>query len=332
MFDERTFIAQKQNQWMDLTAIVMRVKALGLRRIPLGDLTRLGALYRRSAADLAYARTQRATPELIYYLNELVGDAHGLLYATDSHENIWKIIGNFLAYDLPDVLRRRMAFIAAAFLMTVAGGLLAYFLVRHDPSAESLFIPAGFQDSVEAWKHGFADKQDLAFGEGAQFSWFLMLHNFEVGIGAFGTGITLVIPFLLMLENGFMMGALVAVVQPTGYLGSMWPGLAPHGICELFAIFVCAGGGFLIGWSLINPGPYTRRDALIANGKDALKMLFGTVLLFIIAGILEGNVSHSSIPHWAKYSLAAVQFLALAFYIYGAPRRPTPATTSQQAP
>lgn len=323
MFDERTFIAQKQNQWMDLTTIVMRVKALGLRRIPLGDLTRLGALYRRAAADLAYARMQRATPELIYYLNELVGDAHGLLYATDSHQSFLKIVLDFLAYDLPDVLRRRMAFIAAAFLMTMAGGLLAYFMVRHDPSTQSLFIPPAFQDSVEAWKHGFADKGDIAFGKGVEFSYFLMLHNFEVGIVAFATGITLVFPFYAMLQNGFIMGALVAVVQPTGYLRSMWPGLAPHGVCELFAFFVCAGGGFLIGWSLINPGRYTRRDALIANGKDALKMLIGTILLFCIAGILEGNVSHSSIPHWAKYTLAAVQFLALAFYIYGAPRRPT---------
>ena len=47
--------------------------------------------------------------------------------------------------------------------------------------------------------------------------------------------------------------------------------------------------------------------------------------LFIIAGIIEGNVSHSSLPHWAKFSLAAVQFLALLFYIYGTPRLREPA-------
>lgn len=331
MFDERTFISQKQNQWLDLTNIVTRVKGLGLRRLPVGDLTRLGSLYRRASADLAYARTQRATPELIYYLNELVGEAHGVLYVDNIERSIAGMVADFFAYDLPDVLRRRMPFIGVAFLLTVVGAFLAYFMVRHDPATESLFVPPGFQDSVNAWKHGFADKGDISVGEGAVFSSFLVTHNVGVGLFAFATGISLVIPFYLMLENGFIMGALVAVVQPTGYLRTMWAGLVPHAVCELFAIFICAGAGFLIGWSLISPGRYTRRDALIANGKDALKMVFGAVVLFCIAAVIEGNVSHSSMPHWAKFTLASVQFLALAFYIYGAPRRPA-TTSSAPAP
>jgi uncharacterized membrane protein SpoIIM required for sporulation len=332
MFDERTFIANKQNQWQDLTAIVARVKGFGLRRLPVTDLARLGSLYRRTSADLAYARTQRATPELIYYLNELVGDAHGVLYVEHSGKSLILSLRDFFVYDLPDTLRRRMPFTAAAFLLTVAGILLAYFMVRHDPSTQSLFVPAQFRDSVDAWKQGFADKGDIPAGEGAIFSSSLMTHNTFVGILAFATGITLLIPFYLMLDNGFIMGALIAIVQPTGYLRSMWPGLAPHGVCELSAIFICGGAGFLIGWSLISPGRYTRRDALIANGRDALIMMCGAVPLFVIAGIIEGNVSHSSLPHWAKYTLAAVQFIALLAYIYTTPRRPASEISSQTAP
>ena len=83
------------------------------------------------------------------------------------------------------------------------------------------------------------------------------------------------------------------------------------------ATFICGGAGLCIGWALISPGPYTRKDALITNGRDACKMMVGTIPLWIIAGILEGNVSHSSLPHWAKFSLAGIQFAALIFYIYG---------------
>ncbi|HEX5323035.1 MAG TPA: stage II sporulation protein M [Capsulimonadaceae bacterium] len=345
MFDERTFIAKKQNQWRDLADIVQRIKSFGLRRLPgaasppvntnslvyrrtPGDLERLGSLYRRTCADLAYARTQRATPELIYYLNELVGDAHGVLYVEHSNKGPLAHVRDFFAYDLPDVLRRRMPFTATAFLLTVLGILMAYFMVRHDPNTQGLFIPAQFRSSIDAWKRGFADKGDVSAGNGALFSSYLMTHNTFVGIIAFATGITLLIPFYLMLDNGFVMGALIAVVQPTGYLRSMWPGLAPHGVCELSAIFICGGAGFLIGWALINPGKYSRRDALMANGRDALMMMFGTVPLFIVAGIIEANVSHSSLPHWAKYTLAAVQFLALAAYIYATPRRPASETLS----
>ena len=52
-------------------------------------------------------------------------------------------------------------------------------------------------------------------------------------------------------------------------------------------------------------------------GKDAVKLMVGTIPLYIIAGIIEGNVSHSSLPHFVKFSLAALQFAALVFYIYG---------------
>ncbi len=150
-----------------------------------------------------------------------------------------------------------------------------------------------------------------------------MTHNTSVGIVAFATGITLLLPIYFMLQNGFVMGALIAVVQPTGHLSSMWAGILPHGICELSAIFICGGAGLCIGWALIAPGEYARKDALVRAGKDACKMMVGAIPLFIVAGIIEGNVSHASLPHWVKFGLAALQFTVLMVYIYGS--EPTPA-------
>jgi uncharacterized membrane protein SpoIIM required for sporulation len=218
-------------------------------------------------------------------------------------------------------MRRRMPFVFAAFLISFIGYLIGYYLCKSHPENVSLFIPSALLSSVRAWKHGFADSGNISLSEGFNFSSQLMTHNTSVGIAAFVTGISIVIPVYLMLTNGWLMGALVAVVQPTGYLGSLWPGILPHGVCELSSIFICAGAGLLIGWALVSPGELTRRDALVVFGKDAIKMMIGTVPLFIIAGIIEGNVSHSSLPHVAKYTLAAVQFVALACYIYGAPMR-----------
>jgi uncharacterized membrane protein SpoIIM required for sporulation len=268
---------------------------------------------------LAYARAQRATPGLVDYLNGLVGNAHGVLYAEDQEEHGWSRLVAFITRGFPNVMRRRMPFVAAAFLLTLAGYFLGYFLCVSNPGNVSLFIPDQFKSSMDAWKQGFADHGDISIGQGVQFSSMLMTHNTEVGIAAFATGITLVAPLYLMASNGWIMGALVAVVGPTGKLGSFWPGILPHGVCELSAIFICGGAGLLVGWAIINPGEYSRRDALVRNGKDAAKLMLGTVPLFIIAGIIEGNVSHSSLPHWAKYTLAAVQFIALVMYIYGAP-------------
>jgi uncharacterized membrane protein SpoIIM required for sporulation len=318
MFDERTFISYKQEQWKDLSNILERAKLgmVSLRALPPSDLQRIGTIYRRTCADLAYLRTQHATPELISYLNELVGDAHGLLYVDEGGTNGFPRVIRFFTQSLPAVLRRRMNFIAIAFFITVIGTLFAYAIVRSNPANLTLFMPAEFKGSVEAWKRGFADHGDIPIAEGGLFSSYLMAHNTQVAVGAFATGITTVLPAYMMFQNGAIMGALIAVVQPTGNLPAFWAGILPHGVCELTAIFIAGGAGLLVGWALINPGPYSRKDALVANGKDAVKMMVATVPLLIVAGIIEGNVSHSSAPHFLKFSLAAVEFAAMTAYVY----------------
>ena len=317
--DERAFINGKRGTWERLSIIVERTKNGGLKHLTKEELPALGSLYRRAAADLAYARAQGANPNLVLYLNELVGNAHGVIYAEESGG--WGRVGGFFAYGLPDVLRRRMPFVLAAVLLNVIGALLAYTMVHRDPAQLALYFPGELMDAVDFWKKGGADHQQSTLGGGIQFSSMLMTHNTQVGITAFATGITLILPIILMFQNGTMIGALDAVVQPTGHLTSMWAGLLPHGVCELSATFICGGAGLCIGWALLAPGAYSRKDALITNGRDACKMMVGTLPLWITAGILEGNVSHSSLPHWAKFGLAGVQFVALVSYIYGSRRK-----------
>ncbi len=322
--DERAFINGKRAGWEKLSVIVERTKNGGLKQLSAEELPALGSLYRRAAADLAYARAQGANPNLVLYLNELVGNAHGVIYAEEVGG--WSRLGQFFAVGLPAVMRRRMPFILAAIAINLVGALLAYFIIHRDPTQMSLYFPDQLRDVVDFWKKGGADNGTIPLGDGILFSSSLMTHNTQVGITAFATGITLFSPIILMFQNGTMIGALDAVVQPTGHLASMWAGLLPHGVCELSATFICGGAGLCTGWALIAPGRYSRKDALIANGIDACKLMVGTVPLWITAGILEGNVSHSSLPHWAKFSLAGIQAAALIFYIYGSRGR----TANQQ--
>src|SRR5476651_666075 len=102
MFDERAFVASNQSRWNDLSVMLERVKQTGLRSIPPAQLSRLGSLYRRCAADLAYSRTQNATDELVFYLNELVGQGHGILYQQTSERSTITTIIDFFTGDLPN--------------------------------------------------------------------------------------------------------------------------------------------------------------------------------------------------------------------------------------
>jgi len=317
--DERAFINKKRAGWERLSVVIERTKNGGLKMLPREDLPALGSLYRRAAADLAYARAQNANPNLVLYLNELVGNAHGVIYAEESGG--WGRLWGFLAYGLPETLRRRMPFVLAAVALNLVGALLAYVLVHRDPSLSSVYFPEGLNDAVDFWKKGGADHGNVPLGDGVLFSSSLMTHNTTIGIAAFATGLTLFVPVVLMFQNGAMIGALTALVQPGGHLASMWAGLLPHGICELSATFICGGAGLCLGWAILSPGRHSRKEALLANARDACKLMIGTIPLWIIAGILEGNVSHTSLPHWVKFSLAGIQAAALIIYIYGS-RRP----------
>src|SRR4051794_25243873 len=114
--DERAFINKKRANWERLSIIVERTKTSGLGRLSKDELPALGSLYRRAAADLAYARAQGANPNLVLYLNELVGNAHGVIY-TEEGGSGWRGFLAFLTTGLPDVLRRTMAYTAVAFLI-----------------------------------------------------------------------------------------------------------------------------------------------------------------------------------------------------------------------
>ena len=141
--DERAFINKKRASWERLSLIVERTKNVGLRGLSREELPSLGALYRRAASDLAYARAQEANPNLVLYLNELVGNAHGVIYSEDSGG--WARVWRFLQSGLPDVLRRRMAFTLAAIALTFLGAGLAYALVHSNPAHLGLFFPPAEQ-------------------------------------------------------------------------------------------------------------------------------------------------------------------------------------------
>ncbi len=144
--DERAFINKKRAGWERLSLIAERAKNGGLMRLSSDELTGLGSLYRRTASDLAYARAQEANPQLVLYLNELVGNAHGVLYQEDAGG--LERMTRFLSVGLPQVLRRRMPFTLAAFALTLLGTWLAYAIVHHDPRQLALFLPEQFRELV----------------------------------------------------------------------------------------------------------------------------------------------------------------------------------------
>ena len=91
---------------------------------------------------------------------------------------------------------------------------------------------------------------------------FLFTHNLHVGLISMGLGVLAAVPtVLLLLYNGMMLGAFVALHVQAGIELEMWAWILPHGITELSAITLCGGVGLMLGRAVVSPGLKTRAEA-----------------------------------------------------------------------
>ncbi|CAM5682112.1 hypothetical protein SHIRM173S_08007 [Streptomyces hirsutus] len=105
-----------------------------------------------------------------------------------------------------------------------------------------------------------------------------------------------------MLNLGVGFGLMASVGRLDTFLGLV----LPHGLLELTAVFVAAGTGLRLGWTLIDPGPRPRRRALAEEGRAALAMAIGLALVLFVSGAIEGFVTPSGLPTWARITIGVV--------------------------
>jgi uncharacterized membrane protein SpoIIM required for sporulation len=88
-----------------------------------------------------------------------------------------------------------------------------------------------------------------------------------------------------------------------------------HGAFELTAIVFSGAAGLRLGYAILNPGQLSRLDGLRQAGREVVPMLYGIVLMLIIAALLEAFWSSSSSLSIAiKYSVGALLWSLVLLY------------------
>jgi uncharacterized membrane protein SpoIIM required for sporulation len=147
----------------------------------------------------------------------------------------------------------------------------------------------------------------------------IIANNVQVTFAAFALGITAGLGTLLLLMlNGISLGGVFGLYQSKGIISLLLAFVAPHGVLELSAICIAGGAGLLIASGLLLPGEMTRRAALAANSRRAMRLIAASSLLLVFAGSLEGMVSPiPTWPLWLKLLVSATTLLALISYLRG---------------
>ncbi|WP_010249902.1 stage II sporulation protein M [Acetivibrio cellulolyticus] len=308
---EDKFIIQNSEIWKNLELTLTKLKSKSIYSFSKDELDSFFSTYNLTCGHLSYARTNYGNTNTTNYLNKLVASAHSYIYTTKTFS--LKKIFMFLLSGFPRLIKKNMKPILLATSLFVLGVAVSFIFTLISTDNAGAFISQEMADSV---LNRDVNEYNSA-RNGAILSPFIFTNNIKVGILAFAFGITLAIGTVwLVYTNGYMLGALAALYFHKGGSLLFWSLILPHGILELFAIFICGGAGLILGYSIINPGKYSRKDSFIIKGKEAIQLVLGTIPIFIIAGLIEGNFTPSALfSEIAKLIFAFITLLLLSIYL-----------------
>jgi uncharacterized membrane protein SpoIIM required for sporulation len=308
--DVDTFLARNQVSWDRLSWLVRR-GSRKVGRLSPDELEELVALYQRTATHLSYARTTYRDPALTASLSSLVARAGAVVYG--SRPRTLRALGRFFAVTFPAAVwysRRFVAVSAALFLIPAfAVGLW----LANSPRAVEATGPKAVREAYV--NQDF--EQYYRSAPASEFASQVFTNNVQVSIYAFAAGIALCVPTaVILMINGANVGVAGGLFASVGQQLKFWGLILPHGLLELTAVFIAGGAGLRLGWTLIDPGDRTRRAALAEEGRRALAIVAGLVVVFLAAGTIEGFVTGSSLPTWTRVGIGVLGEAALLSWLF----------------
>jgi uncharacterized membrane protein SpoIIM required for sporulation len=312
-----------EEDWSRLEQIVTRMEKRSIRSLTDDDLLALPALYRTTLSSLSVARDTSLDRALITYLERLCTRAYFQIYGVQTPAR--RQIARFFTHGWPEAVRSLWRETLFCVALTFGAAVLAYLLIRSDPSWYYSIIPEGLaggrdpSSSAQALRDTLYDKQKDWLGV---FATFLFTHNSQIAIFAFALGFAFAVPtVLLILYNGLMLGAFFAVFDAKGLGPNVAAWLMIHGTTEIFAICIAGAAGIRIGMAIAFPGRSSRMDSVANAGRTAATAMCGTVIMLGVAGLLEGVGRQTITSDGLRALIGAAVLVGWLAYFYAWPAR-----------
>jgi uncharacterized membrane protein SpoIIM required for sporulation len=320
------WIQKRRPHWDRLSALLAQSDASGpggLARLSREELRELVLLYRQLAADLSVLRRDSTARVYAQHVNELLARAHHIIYS--GRKTNAATLFRFLRDEYPAIFQNQLGFVLASVAVAVAWGVIGAAITIARPEFMRHFLGPEMIATME--RHEMWTKSVVSVAPLASSA--IMTNNLSVSFVTFAGGIVFGLgTFLILIENGLMLGVIGAACHQYGMSVALWSFVAPHGSLELPAILIAGGAGFRIGYGMLFPGSLRWKDAVARGGIEAARLISGIIPMLIVAGSLEGFFSPSGAPVWLKFTVGGMLFSFLLLWLF----RPVPkADTGQPA-
>ncbi|MFF7213067.1 stage II sporulation protein M [Streptomyces sp. NPDC008238] len=311
--DLDVFAAAHHHEWDRLDALLRR-----RRRLTGEEADELVTLYQRAATHLSLVQSSAPDPALVGRLTTLVARARSAV--TGARTPGWRDAVLFFTRVFPAaVYRSRHWWVPTALVSTAVAALIGWWVATHPEVQSAIAAP---EELRALTRPGGEYETYYSSHPAASFAAQVWTNNAMAAGYCLVLGVFLGLPVLYVLfENMLNLGLGLGLMGSAGRLDTFLGLVLPHGLLELTAVFVAAGTGLRLGWTVIDPGPRPRRTALAEEGRAAIGMAIGLAAVLFVSGAIEGFVTPSGLPTWARIGIGVTAELLFLLYVFVVGRR-----------
>lgn len=281
---------------------------------------RLAEVYTNLTADLAFAQTHYPDSRITIYLNKLCSALHNSIYRNKREK--WSRLITFWTREVPLVMYEERKLLLASFLIFLVSTFIGVLSQCLDENFCRIILGDYYVDMT---LDNIANGKPMAVYDGGnEMQMFLgiTLNNVRVSFFEFISGIfTSIATGFLIFQNSVMLGCFETFFAQHGLLYESFLAIFLHGTLEISAVIIAGAAGLAMGNGWLFPGTYSRIVAFRRGAKRGMKIIVGTIPVFITAGFIEGFVTrHTEIPNAIRLLVILLSLTFVLGYFIVLPR------------
>ncbi len=281
------------------------------------ELASFASRYRRLCHFHALARDRHYSSHLVDKLGDLVVRGHQQLYRRK--QPFFQQFISFIVAGFPRLVREQQAYIWWATALLYVPGLLIYCAILWQPD---LVYTITSPDQVSSFEEMY-DPANRTLGAAresdtnVQMFGYYISNNIGVSFRTFASGILLGVGSIFFLVfNGLLMGAVAGHLTNAQFTETFFSFVVGHGSFELTAICISGAAGLKLGYALLAPGNFTRVESLKRASAIAIRLVYGVIIMLVIAAFIEAFWSSNNIlMPWQKYLVGGFLWALVIGYL-----------------